>query len=77
MQIVGRERPIVVQAVQHLFHPPAELPAWPDETRNSRIVFITRKLPREFVLEVYETIRQRRLPSDASARHAALDPASR
>ena len=39
-------RPIVIQAVQHMFHPPSELPAWPDSDRRSRIVFITRDVER-------------------------------
>jgi len=34
LAIVGRERPIVVQAVQRLFHPPFELPAWPGSDRT-------------------------------------------
>lgn len=59
LHIAERERPIVVQAVQSLFHPPFELAAWPDAARKSRIVFITRKLSRDFVLEVLDTIRQR------------------
>jgi len=63
VNVVGRSRPIVVQAVQHLFHPPFELPTWPSDDRKSRIVFITRNLPREFVREVLDTIRQRRIPS--------------
>jgi G3E family GTPase len=77
MQIVGRERPIVVQAVQHLFHPPAELPVWPDDSSNSRIVFITRNLSRDFVLEVFDTIRQRRLPSEPPAQDTSLASAPR
>ena len=40
-------RPIVIQAVQHMFHPLSELPDWPDDDRRSRIVFITRDVPRE------------------------------
>ena len=40
-------RPIVIQAVQHMFHPPSELPEWPDDDRRSRIVFITRDVSRE------------------------------
>ena len=40
------DRPIVIQAVQHMFHPPTELPEWPDDDRRSRIVFITRDLSR-------------------------------
>jgi G3E family GTPase len=39
-------RPIVIQAVQHMFHAPSELPEWPDDDRRSRIVFITRDLSR-------------------------------
>lgn len=40
-------RPIVIQAVQHMFHPLSELPAWPENDPRSRIVFITRNIPRE------------------------------
>ena len=40
-------RPIVLQAVQHMFYPLSELPEWPGEDRRSRIVFITRDMPRE------------------------------
>jgi G3E family GTPase len=39
-------QPIVIHGVQHLFHPPAPLEAWPSEDRRSRIVFITRDLDR-------------------------------
>lgn len=59
VDIAGRTRPIVLQAVQRLFHPPTELAAWPDGDHRSRIVFITRGLSREFVLEVLDTLRAR------------------
>jgi G3E family GTPase len=36
--------PVVVQYVQHLAHPPAELQSWPDQNRDSRVVFITRNI---------------------------------
>jgi G3E family GTPase len=67
LDIAGRDRPIVVQAVQSLFHPPFDLPAWPEGVRRSRIVFITRNLPREFVQEVLDTIRQRPMPDASGA----------
>lgn len=67
LDIAGRDRPIVVQAVQQLFHPPFELPAWPDGTRKSRIVFITRGLSRDFVREVLNTIRKRSPAGHAAA----------
>ena len=40
-------RPIVIQAVQHMFYPLSELPEWPNHDRRSRIVFITRNVERE------------------------------
>ncbi len=60
LHVVGEERPVVVQAVQRLFHPPAHLPVWPEGTPRSRIVFITRNLGRAFVAEVFDTIRSRK-----------------
>jgi len=36
------EQPVVIHGVQHVFHPPATLTAWPDEDRRTRMVFITR-----------------------------------
>ena len=59
LSIVGREAPIVVHAVQRLFHPPLELPAWPDVEHASRVVFITRNLSRDYVAEVFATVRTR------------------
>lgn len=35
------DRPLVIHGVQHLFHPPESLPAWPGRDRRTRIVFIT------------------------------------
>ena len=45
------EEPVVLHGVQHVFHPPVLLPAWPSEDRRTRMVFITRDLPREKVEE--------------------------
>jgi G3E family GTPase len=41
--------PVVLHGVQHLFHPPVVLPRWPSEDRRTRMVFITRDLPREAI----------------------------
>jgi G3E family GTPase len=38
--------PVVIHGVHHVFHPPVQLTAWPDDDRRSRIVFITRGLER-------------------------------
>ncbi len=38
------EGPLVVHAVQHIFHPPVELPEWPTDDHRSRVVIIGREL---------------------------------
>jgi G3E family GTPase len=42
-------RPVVVHGVQHLFHPPVRLDAWPDGDHATRIVFILRDLEPRFI----------------------------
>ncbi len=37
-------QPVVVQAVQHIFHPPVTLDHWPSADTGSRLVFITRNI---------------------------------
>ena len=43
------DQPVVLHGVQHLFHPPVLLPEWPSDDRRTRMVFITRDLPREVI----------------------------
>ncbi|TVR84097.1 MAG: GTP-binding protein [Rhodospirillales bacterium] len=38
------DNPVVVHGVQHVFHPPVRLDAWPTEDRRTRLVFITRNI---------------------------------
>jgi G3E family GTPase len=42
-------RPVVVHGVQHLFHPPVLLEAWPSEDHRTRLVFIVRDIEREAI----------------------------
>lgn len=44
LNVEGTDRPVVIHGVQHVFHPPAQLDAWPDEDRRSKLVFITRDI---------------------------------
>jgi G3E family GTPase len=37
-------KPVVVQGVQHIFHPPVSLDRWPSTDTDSRLVFITRNI---------------------------------
>lgn len=48
--------PLAIHGVQHVFHPPAPLPGWPDDDRRTRIVFITRDLSRRAVEELLNGI---------------------
>jgi G3E family GTPase len=50
------ERPVVIHGVQHVFHPPHRLDAWPDADRRTRIVFILKDLDRRFVEELYAAL---------------------
>ncbi len=50
LDLAGHDRPVAIHGVQHLFHPPAPLPGWPEgEPRRSRLVFIVRDLDRAVI----------------------------
>ena len=51
LNLRDRPAPVVIHGVQHIFHPPVELPAWPSDDHRSKIVFITRDVPREIIEE--------------------------
>ncbi len=56
VNVEGRAGPMIVQGVQHLFHPPLELAAWPGADRSTRLVFITRGIPRQTVVDLFAAI---------------------
>ena len=56
LNIAGRDKPIAVHGVQHMFHDPAELAAWPDDDRRSKIVFITRDLDRRVIEDKLDSL---------------------
>jgi G3E family GTPase len=43
------DRPLVLHGVQHVFHPPVRLDAWPSDDRRTRLVFIVRNIERETI----------------------------
>ena len=49
LNVEESDKPIVLHGVQHLFHPPVQLDAWPSEDRRSRVVFITRDMDEDTV----------------------------
>ena len=56
LNVAGCRGPVVVQYVQHLAHPPVELESWPDQNRNSRIVFITRNIAERDVRSLFAAV---------------------
>ncbi len=48
--------PVLLNAIQHVMHPPNHLGEWPDEDRRSRIVFITRGIRFEELLNSLEAL---------------------
>jgi G3E family GTPase len=56
LDIEGESGPVVVQGVQHIFHPPARLQSWNDDDRRSRLVFITRGIERSMVENLFRVV---------------------
>ena len=50
------QQPAVIHGVQHVFHAPAWLSHWPSDDRTSRMVFITRSIPRQWVEVLLDAI---------------------
>jgi G3E family GTPase len=50
-------RPVVVQGVGHVFHPPVTLDRWPSDDLGSRIVFISRGLEAATLRGLFEAAR--------------------
>ena len=48
--------PVVVHVVQHVAHPPVELEDWPEHDRRTRLLFVTRGLPRELVAQLFASV---------------------
>jgi G3E family GTPase len=47
-------RPLVIHGVQHMFHPPVRLAAWPDEDHTTRIVFILYDMEPSFIEALWQ-----------------------
>jgi G3E family GTPase len=60
LNVAGCRGPVVVQYVQHLAHPPVELQtwpeSWPDQNRDSRVVFITRNIREDAIRNLFAAV---------------------
>jgi G3E family GTPase len=68
------EQPLVIHGVQHVFHPPASLPAWPDADRRTRLVFITRDIPPTTIERVFAAFTGVARPDQPDAAALADNP---
>lgn len=48
--------PLVIHGVQHVFHPPVRMSAWPSADQRTRIVFIARDLDRRAIASEFAGI---------------------
>jgi G3E family GTPase len=49
-------RPVVVQGVQHIFHPPVTLDRWPSADTDTRLVFITRNIEGQVIRNLLSAV---------------------
>jgi len=66
--------PLVVHGVQHVFHPPVMLPAWPDDDRRTRLVLIVRDLDPRRIRELFDAFLGIPAPDRADRGALAANP---
>lgn len=66
------DTPVVIHGVQHIFHPAAQLPAWPDGDRRTRLVFIVRDIEPRVIRELFDAFLGR-INVDQPDRNALVD----
>ena len=59
VNVAELDGPIVIHGVQHVFHPPSQLAAWPSDDRRTRIVFITRNVDQRMLEDTLKTFTER------------------
>jgi len=56
VNVEGEPGPVILQAAQHVIHPPVTLESWRDADRGTRIVFIVRNIAREAVATLFTSV---------------------
>ena len=56
VNVEGEPGPVILQAAQHVIHPPVTLAGWNDADRSTRIVFIVRNIAREAVESLFVAV---------------------
>lgn len=60
--VAGLDRPVVLQGVHHVLHPPVLLDRWPDADRTTRLVLLTQGLDEADVREGWDALQYRPHP---------------
>jgi hypothetical protein len=47
----------VIHGVQHVFHPPATLSAWPDADHRTRLIFIVNGIEERAIRDLFDAFR--------------------
>ena len=68
------DQPVVVHGVQHVFHPPHRLAAWPDADHATRLVLIVRDLAPDFVGELWAALIGQPAPDQPDAAALGANP---
>lgn len=77
LNVAGSRTPVVINAVQHLVHPPIHLAAWPDRDHRSRLVFIVKGLDEASIrasLAVFDRLAARKSRPLVSAKRRTAPP---
>ncbi len=70
VNVRGLDRPVAVHGVQHVFHPPELLEAWPGAERRTRIVLITRQLDHDMLRDYFAGFGLVAVPEPFARKHA-------
>jgi len=70
LNVVGVSTPVLINGVQHIVHPPSHLPDWPNENRQSRIIFIVRQMDQDQIKRSLTTFNHLANPGATSGKAA-------
>jgi G3E family GTPase len=71
---VDPDRPVVIHGVQHVFHPPVRLDAWPDDDHSTRIVLILKDLAPDFIDRLWAAFANLSRPDTPDAEALTQNP---
>ena len=71
VNVQGADKPVVLHGVQHVFHPPSMLAAWPDQDRRSRFVFIVRDIQESTIRKLFDAFLEQAREEEDGWRQAA------